>query len=227
MIWPTICIDDFFINLKEVVKFANSLSYKSAPGGEWPGERAPFMHTIDPDFFHQVGSKIVSVLYPNEWTSLCWNAEMTFQRIDSRWQGEGWVHQDSPNKEISCIIYLDGDENCGTSLYKQIHYSSIQHGDKENSLSKIKKDSNRDPSQMKSKLYREGVKKNNSRFKKTVTFDSVPNRCIIFDSSNFHAVNSFNSSKNKNRLTLITFFEHLSRAKPSSLKYPGEECRRL
>lgn len=222
MIWPTICNDDFFINLKEVVKFASSLPYKSAPGGEWPGERSPFIHTLDSDFFHQVGSKIISLLYPNEWTSLCWNAEMTFQKIDSRWQGEGWVHQDSPNKELSCIIYLDGDENCGTSLYKQIHHASIA-----NHLYKIKTEANRNPSTIKSKLYKQAIKRNNSRFKKTVSFDSVPNRCILFDSSNFHAVNNFNTSKSKDRLTLITFFEYISRAKPSSLKYPGEECKRI
>ena len=58
---------------------------------------------------------MIDSLYPNDWRNMRWSASSTFQKIKGLWQEQGWVHQDVT--EISCIIYLEGDENCRTSLF--------------------------------------------------------------------------------------------------------------
>jgi hypothetical protein len=220
MIWPTLCIDNFFPNLNEIIKFCKTLSYAPANNGEWPGERTKKIHLIDPDFFNYSTSKMIASLYPNDWRNMSWSAVSSFQKIKGSWQEEGWVHQDVT--EISCIIYLDGDENCGTSLFKQITHQSIDI-----KRQGIRKDGNLDSDKIKTKEYKEARKKSNQRFKKTISFDSIPNRCIMFDSSQYHAVNNYNNSKQGERLTLVTFFDSIKRNDGQQLKYHTIEAKRI
>ena len=220
MIFPTLCIDNFFTNLNEIIKFSKTLSYAPASNGEWPGERTEKIHLIDLDFFNYCTSKMIASLYPNDWRDMSWSASSSFQRIKGSWQEEGWVHQDVD--EVSCIIYLDGDENCGTSLFKPTTHQSIDIK-KQN----IKKDGNLNPDKIKTKDYKQAREKSNQRFKKTISFDSIPNRCIMFDSSQYHAVNKYNNSKQKERLTLITFFHSIQRNDGQQLKYHAAEAKRI
>lgn len=220
MIWPTICVDDFFPNHKEVVKFANSLNYTPAAGGEWPGTRTEPLHSVDNDFFTYATSKMVATLYPHQWREMTWRARSSFQKIDGSWQGQGWVHQDL--EEVSCIIYLEGDENCGTSLYKQNSHTSLKFDNQED-----KKLQNKNPHRLTNKEFKKACEENNERFTKTVSFESIPNRCIMFDSSQFHAVNNFNNHKKGNRLTMITFFEAFYRNDGEAVKFHAAESRRI
>ena len=220
MIWPTLCIDNFFSNLNEIIKFSKTLSYTPANNGEWPGERSKRIHSIDPDFFNYSTSKMVASLYPNDWRNMSWSALSSFQRIKGSWQEEGWVHQDI--NEVSCIIYLDGDENWGTSLFKQITHKSIDTKKQE-----IKRDGNLNSDKIKTKDYKDARKKSNQGFKKTISFDFIPNRCIMFDSSQYHAVNNYNNSKQGERLTLVTFFDSIKRNDGQQLKYHTIEAKRI
>ena len=80
---------------------------------------------------------------------------------------------------------------------------------------------------IKTKEYKEARKKSNQRFKKTINFDSIPNRCIMFDSSQYHAANNYNNSKQGERLTLITFFNSIKRNDGQQLKYHATEAKRI
>ena len=55
---------------------------------------------------------------------------------------------------------------------------------------------------------------NNKLFTKTLHFDGLFNRLIMFDSSNFHASEVL--EENKNRLILISFFREINH----DMKYP-------
>jgi hypothetical protein len=54
-------------------------------------------------------------------------------------------------------------------------------------------------------------------------FFSLKNRMVLFDSFHFHAVNNF-GKKQKERLTLITFFESINRLDGDPLKFHVNEC---
>jgi len=60
---------------------------------------------------------------------------------------------------------------------------------------------------------------------KTLEFSSLKNRMILFDSSNFHGVNNF-GKKQKERLTLITFFTNIVRL-DAPLRFHVNESTKL
>ena len=63
MIWPTFCIDDFFINPEAIINYSKKLKfYKSE--GNYPGERTDSLHKVDYDFFLNTTRKIIVSLYP-------------------------------------------------------------------------------------------------------------------------------------------------------------------
>jgi hypothetical protein len=217
--WPTICIDNFFSNQKEILKFAKSLDYAPSRNGHWPGERTKPLHELDPIFFNHITLKIVASLYPNEWENISWKATSYFQKIDSRWKGPGWVHQDV-HKQISSVIYLNGDTNCGTVLYKPNTHNTIP------SVNEIKNLANLNPIKMKSNDYKKALEEHNKKFTQTVVFNSEINRCIIFDSYQYHAVDNFNVSNKDERITIITFFDSIYRCDGKPLNpHAGESCR--
>ena len=57
-------------------------------------------------------------------------------------------------------------------------------------------------------------------------FTSLKNRLVLFDSSQFHAVNNY-GKENKDRLTLITFFKSIVRTDDQPLKFHVNECQKL
>ena len=65
MLWPTLCVDDFFKNPQAVINFSKTLDYLKLPG-DYPGERTDLIHSIDQEFFSNVTTKIIACLYPNE-----------------------------------------------------------------------------------------------------------------------------------------------------------------
>lgn len=219
MMWPTICIDDFFTNPKEILDYAKTLEYTPSADGTWPGARSKPLHQLDNNFFSHVTGKMLAALYPNEWRELSWHADSYFQKIDSRWKGQGWVHKDV-GKEISSIIYLSDNVDCGTSLYKQITYKSLP-------LENNKTNYNLNPETMKSNKYKKDLMEHNKDYRKTVSFKSEFNRCIMFDSYQYHAVDDFNKDDSKERITIITFFDSITRSNRTAVKPHAGESRRL
>ena len=219
MIWPTICIDDFFTNPKEIVEYARTLKYKPSEHGAWPGERSEPLHKLDNDFFNHLTTKMVAALYPNEWRDIGWSADSYFQRTGSKWKGPGWVHKDVHN-QFSSIVYLDGDTDCGTSLYKENTHETVPL------INKIKNSCNLNPSKMKNIEYKKALERHNKKFTKTISFNSEINRCLMFDSYQYHAVDDFNKSNSSERITIITFFKSIFRPDGKPLNpHAGESCR--
>ena len=69
------------------------------------------------------------------------------------------------------------------------------------------------------------LNESNEQFEKTLTFDSIFNRFIMFDGSNFHSADSFtDKNDDEDRLTLITFFKHVQ---IPDMKYPITTMKRL
>jgi len=117
MLIPTFVFDDFFKNPYDVKKYANSLNYKKAETGRWPGERTDSLHTIDHIFFEKTGEKILSLMFPNDWDNMKFSAEGYFQKISNNYKNKGWIHRDIPFS-FTAIIYLSHHEFCGTSIFK-------------------------------------------------------------------------------------------------------------
>jgi hypothetical protein len=217
MLWPTICVDNFFEEPEEIKKFSNTLKFNEDPFGKWPGERTNLLHEINKDFVDFTTKKIISVLYPINYHDMRWEAQQTFQKINGNiYKNKGWVHKDVP-RELTAIIYLSNHLKCGTSLFKPKDF--------------FNKCINTD---FKQKFYKEKSKitienkylnENNDQFEKILTIDSRFNRLIVFDSNHFHAAEKFNEENiNEDRLTLITFFTNIS---GNYNKYPITEMKRV
>ena len=96
MIWPTLCVDNFFDEPNKVIELSKSLHHE--------------------EFFNWVSNKIMSALYPAEWPNIAWYNTAYFQKIPSGLKNDGWVHQDKSN-EFTAIIYLSQNTEAGTSIY--------------------------------------------------------------------------------------------------------------
>ena len=217
MIWPVLCVDDFYHNPDQVIEFANSLDfYKST--GEHPGQRTKPLHEIDNRFFLHTTKKIVSSLYPNDIGNIEWSAMQYFQKIDPKiHKTRGFIHQDT-NYEFTSIIYLTKNLNSGTCLYRRIKEVMPDH-------SHLRNDSFKNIEKLEENSFKKALDKNNKCFEKTVEFKSLKNRMILFDGSLDHGVENFGED-DEIRLTLVTFFSYLKRIDNQPLKYHSAQCKR-
>jgi hypothetical protein len=214
MLFPSICLDNFFRNPKEVVNFSNSLNYFSDPEGEWPGERTDLLHNIDINFFNFFSSKVFSILYPMGYEGISYNLKLCFQKISSKYINNGWIHKDPD--QLTVICYLSNHKNCGTSIYDYKKSYPLLCNDEEKK--KIYKTLNL-------KNEKKFLKENNDTFEETISFNSKFNRVIMFDSSLYHAAQKFvEEDVQEDRLTLIGFFNNIS---GNNIKYPVVENNRL
>ena len=223
MIWPTLCVDNFFVNPEEIKKYALSLEYSFAKDGKWPGKRTETLHKINLNLHLLVTTKILKLLYPMDVDDLYWAANGYFQKIDGNiYSQSGWVHKDK--NEFTALIYLSHHKNCGTSIFnpKNINSSIINEQTKKETYTKAA---------LENKNMGEDSKEliaNNSQFEKTITFNSKFNRLILFDAAQFHAAEKFNEiDVNEDRLTLILFFESIFSRTGKQLKFPITEMNRF
>jgi hypothetical protein len=217
MKWPTLCIDNFFRDVEPVIKWANTLDYRKT-GGFYPGYRTHFIHKIDNEFFLRSTKKIIASLYPEqiEDDNLSWIAEQHFQKINTKEHKlPGFVHQDL-FAEFTAIVYLTDEEEAGTSIYKRINEPNPDYDDiKKQGYSTLKY----------TKEFKKELKKNRDNHQKVLQFTATKNRLVLFDSSHYHGVDNF-GKKQKERLTLITFFKKIWK-KDSDLKNHIIECTRI
>lgn len=219
MIWPTLCIDNFFVNPDAVIEYSKKLEYKYGDG-TWPGQRTQSTHILDSNFFKITTKKIIAALYPNDIekdSCLEWNATQYFQKIKpSEYPEKGFIHQDI-SAEFTSIVYLTSEKNNGTCLYKlknAVKDNSYEEEQKKNYLNKNKK---------RSKKFKEVLKKNQESYEKILEFKSMKNRMILFDASQFHGVDNY-GLENEERLTLISFFHSIRRVDGQPLKFHANEC---
>jgi hypothetical protein len=219
MIWPFICVDNFFEDPLKVKEFAYSLKYFKSPEGRWPGLRTEYMHEVNYNFFNYTTKKIISLIYPINSRDATWFAEQTFQRIPGNlFKNKGWIHTDA-NYEFTAIIYLSDHKNCGTSIYKPKNLGAVPINEQR------KRERYLNINEKTEKEEKEFLKENNDQFEKTLEVPSIFNRLIIFDAANFHAAENFhNENIKEDRLTLITFFKNIQ---IPNIKYPIPEMRRI
>ena len=103
MIWPTVCVDNFFSNPDAIVAYANKQKFES--DNRSPGKRSPLLHETDFKFFRWSCLKILKIFYPHHFDNLNWKAKATFQKVPPNLDLDGWIHTDS-DWELTAIIYL-------------------------------------------------------------------------------------------------------------------------
>ena len=219
MIWPSLSVDRFFINPESVIEYSKSLTFKSG-NGSWPGKRTESTHTFDNNFFLRTTTKIISSLYPNDYQKdncLEWQATQFFQKIKpSEYPEKGFIHQDL-TCEFTSIVYLSDEKNNGTCLYQ------LKRPVKDNSYEEEQKKNYLNPNKKRTKKFNEELKKNQNSYEKVLEFKSKKNRMILFDGSQYHGVDNYGND-DKERLTLITFFESVKRVDNKPLKFHALEC---
>jgi hypothetical protein len=197
MIWPTLCIDNFFVNPDAVIEYSKKLKYKYGDG-TWPGQRTQSTHILDLNFFKITTKKIIAALKPSEYPE------------------KGFIHQDI-SAEFTSIVYLTSEKNNGTCLYK------LKNAVKDNSYEEEQKKNYLNRSKKRSKKFKEVLIKNQESYEKILEFKSMKNRMILFDASQFHGVNNY-GLENEERLTLISFFHSVRRIDGQPLKFHANEC---
>lgn len=204
ILFPTICIDNFYKNPDEIRDFALSLTYENDPtnSGRYPGKRTKPLHEIDKVFFNKFCEKIMSIYFDFSKSRVDWNIATAFQKIDmyheSRYdlRNSGWIHQDN-EVLVSGVIYLNksADLNSGTSIFK------LKSGNKAKNCQTIK-----------NKFYKSGLDENydeefldhKNEFEETINYKNIYNRMISFDALQYHGVNSFYTGEEP-RLTQVFF----------------------
>jgi hypothetical protein len=214
MIYPTVCLDNFFNDPLKVLEFSNSLQFYKDEEGKWPGERSKPLHEIDPLFFNNYGLKVMSILYPNI-KNISFNCILYFQKIPKEYINEGWVHKDE-DIDFTSIVYLSKHKNCGTSIFNSKKINSIPINNNEKKDMYLKKDFVNTM---------DHLKNNNDQFEETINIKSKFNRFIMFDAAQFHAAQKFTENNvAEDRLTLIGFFNNIYFP---GIKYNGIEHKRL
>lgn len=220
MLYPFLCVDNFFNDPDEIVEYSKKFKYESSQN--YPGKRTESLHVLDMDFYLWVNDKILSVLYPNDHNNLYYRAGTHFQTVPSGLEHDGWVHYD--DCEFTCIIYLNKNKNCGTSIFSPIqqHYRCDEQ--------KGKSLYYQDPtSYLNVNSLKDEKKQNNDKFEESIIVKSKYNRMILFDGFMFHAADPFlDQHSTEDRLTLISFFFGVQfKAGERNLKYPISQMRRI
>ena len=200
----TTCVDNFFKHPDEIVRFAESLEYKPEPKGMWPGTRSPELHLVSPSFKNAVCTKYLKLHLTAKMVG--YQCAAYFQKIDAK-SGYGWVHNDTPHLHTT-IIYLNKDSNLdsGTSIYRPQEGVGPMITTRNNT--KKREFNLGNITNEEAEKFR---KESNSDFEETIRFANVYNRCIGFDSVEWHAANEFSQNNNKeSRLTLIIFWYEVS-----------------
>ena len=197
MNYPTICIDNFLSNPDEVVEYSKKLEFFKDEDNQYPGERAFLTHT---DINQILLNKIFTIIHPHKTEHFKAQAKCFFQKINNQYGDIGWIHSDK-DLELTAILYLSKNKNCGTSLYKPKSFTSCPKN--------VKTKQEFYKTYKKPKDYDKLLKENNNQFEETVYFESVYNRLIIFNSDNYHGVRNFNIGLEP-RLTYISFIHSFS-----------------
>ena len=200
-----ICRDNYFANPEDVIKLSESDLFTYERSDYYPGKRTknllafedPFIKGFADWFAEGVGNHIFPGISMYE-LYLCFHINLPFS--DPKYN-KGWIHNDTGN--LAGLIYLTpGEENLdtGTSIFEadgEISELPTDYaGLKEFYLNdNITQD------------YIKGFENNRKIFesRETIRIGNKFNRLIAYDSKMWHAPNSFATSINTPRLTLLFF----------------------
>jgi hypothetical protein len=185
MYFPITVVDNFYDNFNQIKTLADTTLYYRKQTFSMPGVESKPLNEIYPLLYKQSCQKILALFFNrHEIRDLNWSCNSKFEKIISYgedYKKEGWIHNDDNNK-LSAILFLQGEENEGTSFYFNTQcgmFDSHRLTVKE----KLHSGLNIDP-----KEYNFNLKEHNKPFKKILTVPNIPNRIVLFDSSIFHAV---------------------------------------
>lgn len=213
MKYPTIIVDNFFDNPDEIREFSNKLKwirsdkivgYRTLDLGGLINEDAEVK-----DFFHFIGHKILLLLHPYNTNEIRYNAELFFQKqIPGKSHLDGWVHKDKA--EVSAIIYLNNTDTYGTNIYKRKKQWNRGVSLRTDNYSKKHKGFfDCENKEFDEQEFLDEREKNNKDFDLITNVKGIKNRILLFDSSQYHAMEIPSIEDNSDRLILMMWFNDI------------------
>jgi len=199
---PTMVIDDFYESPDLVRDWALSQEFFKGERGSWPGLRTELLHVSNPELFNLTLKKLLFVLKDYGYTEIL-DMQTGFQIIEGSW-GTGWVHDDDPKLHVAGVIYLtpDAPVAAGTTIYAD---QPDFDGEKYTDLFMKDVFSKTPEERAQYSKYREEQK---AHFTPTIKLGNVYNRCVIFDTRNWHSADNFFGDEIANsRLTQVFFIK--------------------
>lgn len=209
---PTLCVDDFYSDPKQIRDFALSLDYNKI-SGNYPGERTDQLHKINKSFFDSFCSRLFSILFDYNYTNIEWSVSTSFQKIypySESFLNTGWQHVDIEYAAAG-LIYLNETSNldAGTSFYR------LKKTNTKEKLDYTFRDIFYSNEEIDYDEYTKSLKKHDSKFEKTLEVKNVFNRMIMYQSDIFHKESNFYANDFEPRLTQVFFINHLTCEKES------------
>ncbi len=241
--WP-VTLDDFFENPDEIRELglrmmeSDKVVKSSDEGGAWPGCRSESLWETNERLAQKITEKILSCYFNLYYEQLFWKyCDMQFQLISSfdkdknSAKNKGWIHRDGHDprrlhmpesknpQQLAGLIYLtpDIERDTGTLLFNMKKDKTLQdYEEAVGARTPLFKD---DP--VSDEEIKEQWEKHRSGFIEKVRFENIYNRLIMYDPKEFHAANSYYTSKDS-RLS-INFFLWGMKAN----KWPLERVREI
>ena len=212
MNYPSVQVTNFLDNPDYILNYAKSLEYKNSKN--YPGLRTQPLHEINFEFFTDINSKIIRLLYPDfdVYKKVEWQANSFFQKINYKDiefhmlnkenPDRGWIHNDDEVK-FTAIIYLSKGDGCGTGLYSKSDGFKMVRGGHD-----VKYEYYLNNKEINLEDYLNKLNKNLNKFKLECLFNSSYNKMIGFDGSNPHGA-FYNLKPDEERITYISFFKSI------------------
>ena len=203
MYFPTLCLDNFFNDPREIHKKIENISLERTDN--IPGYRSPALHEIDRDLFQYINTKMLAALYPMHMNHLKFQADTRVQMSGPN-PYDGWVHRDDEDGCIlTGIVYLS-DSTAGTSIY--LKKDSTVHDDIWDDRGKHEYFENYENyTEEQLKEVEKGKQEINENFEESIIIKGKYNRLVLFDARAQHAAQIH--TENTNRLIIISFFRQI------------------
>jgi len=216
MKFPTLCVDDFYKNPKQIRDYALSLNYNKDLG-IFPGERTKYLHEINPGLFEQFCCKLFSLFFNFSTENCSWRVESRFQKTyqisddPTSVCNSGWDHLDG-NIIAAGIIYLNEKPtpNSGTTISRLKTEKDTFDFSMRDRMYKTRDIDLKD--------YEKSIRSHKEFFEDTIEFKNVFNRMVCYDSSQWHRETSL-FYEHEPRLTQVFFIHHVE-----SNTFPIERC---
>ena len=216
MKFPTLCVDDFYKNPKQIRDYALSLNYNK-DNGVFPGERTKYLHEINPAFFENFCHKLFSLFFNLSTENCNWRVDTRFQKTYQISDdpvsvcNSGWDHLDG-NVIAAGIIYLNEKHipDSGTTISKLKTTKDTFDFSKRDKMYKTRDVDLED--------YKKSIESHKKYFEDTIEFKNVFNRMVCYDSSQWHRETSL-FYEDEPRLTQVFFIHHIE-----ANSFPVERC---